>query len=145
MDGCGWMWMDGWIGRSIPVISHSAKSNSIQWYTLLVCPSLSFLGRYLEDTEHCYLIMPGMYIMTLNANIGLLGFLRGHKNLEQCGEWTSGRCHFSDSTSASIENTVVHLYLKINFTRSFNNEMQTNSRLTLKLCDLDRDPNINHI
>lgn len=74
MDGCGWMWMDGWIGRSIPVISHSAKSNSIQWYTLLVCPSLSFLGRYLEDTEHCYLIMPGMYIMTLNANIGLLGF-----------------------------------------------------------------------
>lgn len=141
VDGCEWM-----DGLDDPYQSYPTLLNQI--YSMIYTISMPFIivSRPIPRRYRALLSNYARYVYhDIECQHWFAWILRGHKNLEQCGEWTSGRCHFSDSTSASIENTVVHLYLKINFTRSFNNEMQTNSRLTLKLCDLDRDPNINHI
>lgn len=66
-------WMDGWVGWTINT-SHIPVY--IQWYALLVCPSLSFLGQYLENTEYCKVCVSWHWMPTLV----LLGVLRGHKN-----------------------------------------------------------------
>lgn len=105
MDG----WMDGWVGWTINT-SHIPVY--IQWYALLVCPSLSFLGQYLENTEYCKVCVSWHWMPTLV----LLGVLRGHKNwnyavnerqIYQCFHW-------------------IHLhYHRAKFACAFNNEIQT--------------------